>query len=190
MKKLMIAAAIALTAAFAQAAAVTWSITDVYAGNTTDTASGIAFILNKTTALDTSSWTSGAATLAWLNANALGTGGTAFTWKGSNGDYSMATEQAPASLGLLVDGTTKYQLYAVVFDTDTVTDASKYFVTSANSKAKAIADASSATQFALGSQLAASQAPGGWTTVSTPEPTSGILLLLGMAGLALKRKRA
>ena len=27
-------------------------------------------------------------------------------------------------------------------------------------------------------------------TVNTPEPTSGVLLLLGMAGLALKRKRA
>ena len=31
-------------------------------------------------------------------------------------------------------------------------------------------------------------ATGGWQTV--PEPTSGLLMLLGMAGLALKRKRA
>ncbi|MBR3923740.1 MAG: PEP-CTERM sorting domain-containing protein [Kiritimatiellae bacterium] len=31
----------------------------------------------------------------------------------------------------------------------------------------------------------------GWTEVSAaPEPTSGLLLLLGMAGLALRRKRA
>ncbi len=29
-----------------------------------------------------------------------------------------------------------------------------------------------------------------WSTASVPEPTSGLLLLLGMAGLALKRKRA
>jgi len=29
----------------------------------------------------------------------------------------------------------------------------------------------------------------GWTAVSVPEPTSGLLLLLGVAGLALKRKR-
>jgi len=29
-----------------------------------------------------------------------------------------------------------------------------------------------------------------WTAVAAPEPTSGLLLLLGMAGLALKRKRA
>ena len=30
----------------------------------------------------------------------------------------------------------------------------------------------------------------GWYSASVPEPTSGLLLLLGMAGLALKRKRA
>lgn len=29
-----------------------------------------------------------------------------------------------------------------------------------------------------------------WSTAAVPEPTSGMLMLLGMAGLALKRKRA
>lgn len=29
-----------------------------------------------------------------------------------------------------------------------------------------------------------------WSTAAVPEPTSGLLLILGMAGLALKRKRA
>ena len=31
---------------------------------------------------------------------------------------------------------------------------------------------------------------GGYNTAVAPEPTSGLLILLGMAGLALKRKRA
>lgn len=32
--------------------------------------------------------------------------------------------------------------------------------------------------------------PSQWSTAAVPEPTSGLLMLLGLAGLALKRKRA
>lgn len=32
--------------------------------------------------------------------------------------------------------------------------------------------------------------PTSWSTASVPEPTSGLLMLLGMAGLALRRRRA
>lgn len=41
--------------------------------------------------------------------------------------------------------------------------------------------------FLLGNTSSATPA---WSTAAAPEPTSGLLLLLGMAGLALKRKRA
>ena len=41
---------------------------------------------------------------------------------------------------------------------------------------------------AFGNMATTTQAAGAWTAV--PEPTSGLLMLLGMAGLALKRKRA
>ena len=42
----------------------------------------------------------------------------------------------------------------------------------------------------FGSQYDQTMVPGGWTAQSVPEPTSGLLLLLGVAGLALRRRRA
>ena len=44
--------------------------------------------------------------------------------------------------------------------------------------------------WALNGAASAGYSAPGWYTASIPEPTSGLLLLLGMAGLALKRKRA
>ena len=52
----------------------------------------------------------------------------------------------------------------------------------------ASAQATSTITVNFGNMQAATQAAGNWQSV--PEPTSGLLLLLGMAGLALKRKRA
>ena len=50
-------------------------------------------------------------------------------------------------------------------------------------KANVLAQKSSTAQIGFGSN-------GTWTAAPVPEPTSGLLLLLGVAGLALKRKRA
>jgi len=42
----------------------------------------------------------------------------------------------------------------------------------------------------LGDLKLATAVPAGWTVAAVPEPTSGLLMLLGFAGLALRRKRA
>ena len=44
------------------------------------------------------------------------------------------------------------------------------------------------TAIAFGNQQSATQNASNWSSV--PEPTSGLLMLLGMAGLAMRRKRA
>ncbi len=73
----------------------------------------------------------------------------------------------------LVGGTT-YQFYY------TSTDASGNVFTSGTRSV--LAQANSTAQVAFGST-------GSWTA-AVPEPTSGLMLVLGIAGLALKRKRS
>ena len=42
----------------------------------------------------------------------------------------------------------------------------------------------------LGDIALTTSVPSGWTVAAVPEPTSGLLMLLGFAGLALRRRRA
>lgn len=72
-----------------------------------------------------------------------------------------------------------YSFYLVLTDGDKA-------LTSATKSSPALDTGASLLNF--GSMKNATQTASNWQTV--PEPTSGLLFLLGMAGLALKRKRA
>jgi hypothetical protein len=74
---------------------------------------------------------------------------------------------------------TSYDFYFVI------EDAGKAFTSSAVSKG---AQQSDTATIQFGNMAAATQNTSNWQSV--PEPTSGLLLLLGVAGLALRRKRA
>ena len=83
-------------------------------------------------------------------------------------------------------------LFAVVFDiysaTETIADAGYYYKTGTVTQNTYDPTGSDPATKAV---FSAAQMTGTWTsTAAVPEPTSGLLLLLGMAGLALKRKRA
>lgn len=67
----------------------------------------------------------------------------------------------------------------------TYEDANKTFTSTTKN---VLAQSTSTANITFGNMATATQDPGNWQTI--PEPTSGLLLLLGMAGLALKRKRA
>lgn len=92
--------------------------------------------------------------------------------------------------GLTDDGeTTPYaHAYVVLLDTSSASTAQHFYVSSIADAEITDAVSAGGAYFAWDEIVTGAPGGAGWTAV--PEPTSGLLLLLGMAGLALKRKRA
>ena len=82
--------------------------------------------------------------------------------------------------------------YAVVFDAATIGDVKNFIVS--ESVEKTFAANGSAQTWAFGNMglttSANKFANSSWQAVAVPEPTSGLLMLVGLAGLALRRRRA
>ena len=180
MKKLMIAAAIVCAAALSHGSAVSWGVDWVYSDdgksiNTYEYGSTVNYwIVNLGTSTDTSG----------LSVDASGNlvGGTAVA--GGTGSFTEAGEDKLEGYSVSDNGS---YLAMVIYDAD-----NKLYGVSNAAEIKGIAvdpaptDADKITFTNIttvdGDYMVASQA--------VPEPTSGLLLLLGVAGLALRRRRA
>lgn len=186
MKKLMVVLAAVAMAASVQAASVSWTCTYVTEG--ASDVSGIAYFVN-------------AATLDRADMLALqGKGATAisdalsgsYSYTGSDGTFSVKKANAVSNASLGLTDSTATSAYLVIFDTATITDASKFWVTEVKSF-DTLAGADDVVQVKWGDQSDAIAAAGAnaWSSASAvPEPTSGLLMLVGLAGLALRRRRA
>lgn len=201
MKKVMIALVAVATAIGVQAATVSWACTNVKDGKGTLLTSGASYAFFYTSASAASD-----AIAAFAAADGKGTATlngllSGATWSDTKkttlaGNFGIGTSAAlggytlPEVTSLGLDNSTKYYMFLVVTDTETITDATKYLVASGNATTSGATTGASTsganTSFALGSQASNSD----WHSAAVPEPTSGLLVLLGMAGLALRRKRA
>ena len=192
MKKLVIAFAAVAMAAIAQAAAINWSAAAVSSGDgvswnggkPASKGSGYAayfFITSSTQASDTI--VSYDAVVSALAAGDLSVLDNATKQVALNTNGAVPTT-AVGTYGVTQADTVS--AFMVVFD-NSAADEAAYFAAS-NIKTAEIAQGASSNSAMSWTGYTAAY---GWTEMAAvPEPTSGLLLLLGMAGLALRRKQA
>ena len=181
MKKLIGILAIAVCAVSASASTVSWGLNT---GNTLDATkvdSGTAYLMYSMGTVDFSKF----ATMDKFDASSLATVGldttiNTFDYSSTtvSGSVSVTPTGTKTSTNANIGGGAK-SMYIVIIDND-----GKDIAYSATPVTVNVQNST----MAVSAKLPASNFT--YATASVPEPTSGLLLLLGMAGLALKRKRA
>jgi hypothetical protein len=183
MKKLMIAAAIVCAAALSQAAALswyTWGYINDGAAETDYITGGQAYLVMVTDAasfavaddltitggkiVDSAAFNAGETQGMWNTSELSGGSKYLFAIIGTNEGVAGTTPPSSGFFGVDANGgnETESGFYEAVWNSDT------------------------GATFASGESYAGMSI----STAVVPEPTSGLLLLLGMAGLALRRKQA
>ena len=174
MKKLMITLAVVLIAGMSQAAAFKWSTGALTAPNADGSVGTTAAADATGTWLATISLYSDAACTTPIE-GVTGNSSSTVNAMGSNiaGTFAGAT--------FAYDNTTPY--YAILELSYTTAAGTQTLTTDVvSTKLKTTGNTT------LNFSTAISNAS--WSAAAVPEPTSGLLMLLGMAGLALRRKRA
>ena len=184
MKKLMIALATVAMAVAANAAAAEWgSGTITLAGGGTAAkgdVTGYLFLVDATTYGTYSSYTDGKALSDAVYA----------AYSGSLASASATKDSTKKGVVTLADSTeysTGNTAYGVVLFVEGDNYMGNYATYTFDSSMDAVIDNLAIT---IGGDVGGGSNATAWSTAAVPEPTSGLLMLLGMAGLALRRRRA
>ena len=182
MKKLIIAALAVASAIAVNAASVNWSMANGILSPSPDGSASSGRASYYTMLIFTDSQADAVnSAIASGNFTSLGTMAVSSVQAGKSGQFAGVVN------GLTGSSAT---LFAVVFDTYSTTegigDAGYYYKTGTITQNTFNPSGSDPATTAV---FTATQMTGAWTA-TIPEPTSGLLMLLGMAGLALRRKRA
>ena len=172
MKKLMIAAAIVCAAAFAQAGAVNWYIYNVTdpANESLDLAKGTAYLFHNVEGTLFDDVIASLSDVSTFKSTYIDTDKYAYS--------SVIEEGSLAELGAVTGLSGDQWFYTVYFDTEDITKAGNYGYVDPVKQSLPGTSGGKSYNFYHDS----------WNAV--PEPTSGLLLLIGVAGLALRRRRA
>ena len=181
MKKLIMFIAVAVAAVGVQAASMTWSITNVIGpdGNNAPVGTYVALFASGTT-YDHAKAVSGDLVPTYSATTvAQGTSGAVRAGASGVGSYDVGDTAS---------------FYAVVYDASTLAGASNYVISDVVSATVGANGANISLQYGSMKSTATSNKfknalASGWTSADSPEPTSGLLLLIGGAMLALRRKQ-